>query len=93
MTNNDIKELTLSERQEVARILRGLSADIGRNADVLKENLAILAGLDFAFAKARLARKLRSDTPPQSAAGSTAGRTRCPTNKRKSLLPAEAPME
>lgn len=61
--NNEIKELTLSERQEVARILRGLSADIGRSADILQDNLEILAGLDFAFAKARLARKLRAAQP------------------------------
>ena len=67
--NNDVKELTLSERQEVARILRGLSADVGRNADVLKENLAILAGLDFAFAKARLARKLRASRPEMNREG------------------------
>ena len=67
--NNDIKELTLSERQEVARILCGLSADVGRNADVLRENLAILAGLDFAFAKARLARKLRAVKPEMNREG------------------------
>ena len=67
--NNDVKELTLSERQEVARILRGLSADVGRNADVLKENLSILAGLDFAFAKARLARKLRASRPEMNREG------------------------
>ena len=67
--NNDIKELTLSERQEVARILRGLSADVGRNADVLRENLAILAGLDFAFAKARLARKFRAVRPEMNRDG------------------------
>ena len=61
--NNEIKELTLSERQEVARILRALSADVGRNAEAMQENLAILAGLDFACAKARLARKLRAVCP------------------------------
>ncbi len=61
--NNDVKELTLSERQEVARILRSLSEDVGKHADVLSENLTILAGLDFAFAKARLARRLRAVRP------------------------------
>ncbi len=67
--NNDIKELTLSERQEVARILRGLSADVGRNAEVLQDNLSILAGLDFAFAKARLARKVRAVRPEMNPEG------------------------
>lgn len=83
--NNEIKELTLSERQETARILHALSAEVGRDVEILTANLDILAGLDFAFAKARLAQKLHSSRPELNRAG------RVSLNRaRHPLIPEEA---
>lgn len=61
--NNDVKQLALDEIQERQRILRRLSADIAKNAAALEENAAILARIDFAFAKARLANDLDAVYP------------------------------
>ena len=61
--NNDIKQLTLSEHQEVERILRSLSEQIGRSSTILQANSHILAQIDFTFAKARLARRMQAIEP------------------------------
>ncbi len=68
---NDIKQLTLSEQQEVARILKSLTRDIAKQQDALTENARVLAAIDFAFAKARLAERMQATEPKLSAEGIT----------------------
>lgn len=69
--NNEAKKLALAEQQEVARILRALSEQIAKAADVLRENSNLLARLDFTFAKAKLSRRLRAVRPLLNTAGRT----------------------
>ena len=53
---NELKQLISAEKAEIERILRALSAQVAPEAGAIADNLAILAQLDFAFAKAALAR-------------------------------------
>ena len=69
--NNDIRQLELDERNEVQRILRVLSSSVQRSADVLLENAAILAHVDFTFAKARLAQSMQAVEPTMNVSGRT----------------------
>ena len=69
--NNDIKQLELAEQQEVARIMRDISREIGKNSETLLDNCSILADLDFAFAKARLAADMGAVRPVLNAEGVT----------------------
>ena len=60
---NDIKQLDISEQREIARILKSLSREVQQQAPVLNANADILAGLDLAFAKARLAERMKASEP------------------------------
>lgn len=61
--NNDIKQYIIDEKREIERILRVISEKIAKNADILLQNCEIMAQLDFAFAKAKLARKMHATKP------------------------------
>ena len=61
--NNKLRELQIEERQEIERILRVLSSEIGREADALKVAVEQLADFDLQLAKARYSRLTRSDEP------------------------------
>lgn len=61
--NNRIRELQAEERQEVERILRVLSAEIGKEAEALKWAVELLADFDLHLAKARYGRMTRSNEP------------------------------
>ena len=69
--NNDVRQLELDERTEVNRILRVLSNAIQKNADVLLDNAAIVAHIDFTFAKSKLAQSMRAVEPIINADGKT----------------------
>ena len=60
---NDLKQLQASEKKEIARILQALSDQVGYIADELSGNIDILARLDFAFAKAALAKEMYAVLP------------------------------
>ena len=60
---NELKQLAASEKAEIERILRALSAQVAPEAQAIADNLLILAQLDFAFAKAALAREMRACEP------------------------------
>jgi DNA mismatch repair protein MutS2 len=51
---NKWRELLAEEQREIARILRELSAQVGRAADEISEALEALAEIDLVLAKARL---------------------------------------
>lgn len=61
--NNDLKGLISSEQTEVEKILLALSVHVSAQADVIESNCDILAQLDFAFAKARMALDMRAVKP------------------------------
>ncbi len=69
--NNDVKQLVLAEKQELERILRALSQQIGKNKDVLLENCQVMAQVDFTFAKARLAQNMQGVEPLLNQEGRT----------------------
>ncbi|HWR38468.1 MAG TPA: endonuclease MutS2 [Patescibacteria group bacterium] len=61
--NNEIKQLAVAEKNEVNRILQVVSGQIGGVAAAILEDCRILAQLDFAFAKARLALDMDAHQP------------------------------
>lgn len=61
--NNRLRELQIEERQEVERILRVLSSEIGREAESLKVAVELLAEFDMHLAKARYGRMTRANEP------------------------------
>src|SRR5947207_1865206 len=67
--NNKLRELQIEERQEVERILRAISAEIGREAEVLNVAIELLAEFDLHLAKARYARITRANEPKLNVEG------------------------
>jgi len=67
--NNKLRQLQIEERQEVERILRALSLEIGHEADALKLAVELLAEFDFHLAKARYGRLMRCTEPLINDAG------------------------
>lgn len=61
--NNRVRTLRIEEEREVARILAELSALVGGSADAIETNVAILAGLDLALARARIADRMGAVAP------------------------------
>lgn len=61
--NNRLRELQAEERQEIERILRELSGEIGREAEALQVVVELLAEFDLHLAKARYARMTRASAP------------------------------
>jgi DNA mismatch repair protein MutS2 len=61
--NNRLRQLQIEERQEIERILRVLSSEIGHEADALRLAVELLAEFDFHLAKARYSRLMRCTEP------------------------------
>ena len=61
--NNELRELELDERKEVARIVAVLSAMVGDYGEIIGNNQNILVELDFMFAKGRLSAKMKGEAP------------------------------
>ena len=61
--NNKLRQLQIEERQEIERILRALSLDIGQEADALRLDVELLAEFDMHLAKARYGRMMRCTEP------------------------------
>ena len=60
---NDVKQLTIAEHREIARILKSLSHQVQQQESTLTTNADLLAQIDFAFAKARLAERMKATEP------------------------------
>ena len=60
---NAWRELRLAERKEVERILRELTALVGSRGDAIQESLRVMARVDLALAKARLASSMHAALP------------------------------
>jgi DNA mismatch repair protein MutS2 len=61
--NNKLRQLQIEERQEIERILRQLSLEIGNEADALNLDVELLAEFDLQLAKARYGRMTRCTEP------------------------------
>ncbi|MCI8418686.1 MAG: endonuclease MutS2 [Lachnospiraceae bacterium] len=61
--NNDIRELMLKEEEEIHAILSRLSQEVSLYQEVIGENYRLLGLLDFIFAKALYAKKLKGIRP------------------------------
>ena len=67
--NNELRELELAEQKEIARILAELSAGVAAFHRQIINNQKILVSLDFFFAKAKLARRMKAEMPEISSDG------------------------
>jgi DNA mismatch repair protein MutS2 len=67
--NNRHRELETAEREEINRILRHLSDLLYDNYESIKENVSLLAHLDFIAASARLSREIHANRPKFSEQG------------------------
>ena len=67
--NNKIRELEAAEQHEVMKILKELSAIVSTQAAVLLTNTTVLAELDFAMAKARMALEMDAVRPAMNDSG------------------------
>lgn len=61
--NNERRELELKEQREIAEVLRHLSLLLAPHSAVIRENLRLMARLDFIFAKAKLSVQLSGTEP------------------------------
>ena len=61
--NNEIRILQAKEREEINRIIAAMSARVGSFSPYICESFDMLIKLDVCFAKAKLARKMRAETP------------------------------
>ncbi|HWR44585.1 endonuclease MutS2 [Sporomusa sp.] len=61
--NNDIKQLMAAEKTEIERILTVVAGHIAKVSEAIEENLAVLARLDFVFAKAKLSIDMKAIEP------------------------------
>jgi len=57
---NELRELTVAEKREVERVLAVLSAEVGASEPEITRNVAGLAAVDLALAKARFAEKVKA---------------------------------
>jgi DNA mismatch repair protein MutS2 len=67
--NNRLKEAELRAAREVARVLRELSSEVGREAPLLAASLALLEDLDLAFARGALSAEMDAVEPTVHDAG------------------------
>src|SRR5690349_6717744 len=61
--NNKLRQLQIEERQEIERILRQLSLEVGNEKDALDLDVELLAEFDLHLAKARYGRLMRCTQP------------------------------
>lgn len=61
--NNDLKELSIKEQEEIERILAVLSNEAAEYIEILQDDTDTLAELDFIFAKAAFARTYKGSMP------------------------------
>ncbi|MCM3737374.1 endonuclease MutS2 [Bacillus cytotoxicus] len=61
--NNALQEARVKEKQEVERILMMLTEEVAVEADIILENVDVVAELDFIFAKALYAKRIKATKP------------------------------
>ncbi|MGN0384215.1 MAG: endonuclease MutS2, partial [Eubacterium sp.] len=61
--NNELRELTVQEQDEIEKILINISTLLSEHIDAIKNNMNLISKLDFIFARASLAKKLNCSRP------------------------------
>lgn len=61
--NNELRELSINEQNEIEKVLATLSNLAAEENDLLKTNLSVLSELDFIFARGALSKKLHCSQP------------------------------
>src|SRR5690242_13296910 len=61
--NNEFRQLEVKERQEIERVLAKLTASVARLGEKIYRTIEIVAGLDLASAKAKLADDMNAVEP------------------------------
>lgn len=61
--NNELQEAKMKEKKEIDRILSELSSLVAEDAAILKQNVEILAEIDFMVAKARYSASIKATKP------------------------------
>ena len=88
--NNELRELELAEKQEILRILKELSEEVGREEMAIRANQDILYKLDYMFAKGRLACDMNASRPVVNKEGYVnLKRARHPLIDRKKVVPID----
>ncbi|MRX71798.1 endonuclease MutS2 [Bacillus lacus] len=67
--NNTLQQARVKEKREIERILRLLSEGVAEEEQVLLENTAVMAELDFIFAKAKYAKAIKASMPEMNKRG------------------------
>jgi len=87
-TNNEIRVLKLREQDEIVRILAELSAEVATFAESIKLSYNALVKLNFIFAKAQLAYKMKAIVPKLNIKGYVyLKRARHPLIPARSVVP------
>ncbi|MFC2039547.1 endonuclease MutS2, partial [Chloroflexota bacterium] len=60
---NELRQLVAEEDREIERILTALSIQVGDNEESIAQNVALVAELDLALAKARYAERVKAIEP------------------------------
>lgn len=61
--NNDLKELSLKEQEEIEHVLERLSEETAGCGEQIRQDYELLTELDFIFAKGQLAREMKATRP------------------------------
>ncbi len=67
--NNDLKELTLKEQEEIEHVFERLSEEAAGFTGQIREDYELLTELDFIFARGKLAMDMKAVRPKFSASG------------------------
>lgn len=67
--NNEIRQLESEEQREIERILRELTAEVGKYSDTLERNIPIIAQFDAINARVKLGLNLEGSIPELSSDG------------------------
>jgi len=60
---NELRELVAEEKDEIERIMRTLSTEVGAFESEISRNIELIAEIDLALAKARYAREVKATEP------------------------------
>lgn len=67
--NNEIRQLESAEQREIERILRELTAEVGKYSDTLQRNIPLIARFDAIHARVKLGLNLKGSIPELSTDG------------------------
>lgn len=88
--NNKIRELEVAEQHEILAILKELSGIVAAQADILLSDTALLAEIDFAMSKARLALEMDAIRPMMNESGAvTLRKARHPLIPKDRVVPID----